>query len=99
MTTQPAIRFGVIGLDHGHIYGQVNLLRRAGGNHLFLVDQTGTPYFDCNNVDLPYGRQLVYDILHHTETAMSQTHCFLASELSLQSQRQAKRLGNLKNDK
>ena len=27
---QPTIRFSVIGLNHGHIYGQVNLLLRAG---------------------------------------------------------------------
>src|SRR5215210_98012 len=27
---QPTIRFAVIGINHGHIYGQVNLLLRAG---------------------------------------------------------------------
>ena len=30
MITQPNIRFGVIGLNHAHIYGQTNLLLRAG---------------------------------------------------------------------
>ncbi|MCB0198359.1 MAG: gfo/Idh/MocA family oxidoreductase, partial [Anaerolineae bacterium] len=30
MPTQPKIRFAAIGLNHGHIYGQVNLLLRAG---------------------------------------------------------------------
>ena len=30
MPTQPTIRFAAIGLNHGHIYGQVNLLLRAG---------------------------------------------------------------------
>jgi len=69
---------------------------RPGGNHLFLVDQTGTHYLDCNQVDLPYGRQLVDDILNRTETAMSQAHCFLASELALQAEAQAQRLGYLK---
>jgi predicted dehydrogenase len=69
---------------------------RPGGNHLFLVDQTGTHYFDCNQVDLPYGRQLVNDILNRTETAMTQAHCFLASELALQAEAQAQRLGYLK---
>src|SRR5579859_5446770 len=29
-TSQPPIRFSVIGINHGHIYGQVNLLLRAG---------------------------------------------------------------------
>ena len=30
MTTQPSIRFSAIGLNHNHIYGQTNLLLRAG---------------------------------------------------------------------
>src|SRR4030042_1946549 len=30
MTTQSTVRFAAIGLNHGHIYGQVNLLLRAG---------------------------------------------------------------------
>ena len=64
---------------------------RPGENHLFLVDHKEPRYFDCNAVDLPYGRHLLNDILHRTETAMSQHHCFLASELSLQAQR----LGNV----
>jgi predicted dehydrogenase len=68
---------------------------RSGGNHLFLVDQKETHYIDCREVDLPYGRQLVADILNRTETAMPQAHCFLASELVLQAQAQAQRLGEL----
>ena len=30
MTGQPSVRFAAIGLNHGHIYGQVNLLLEAG---------------------------------------------------------------------
>ena len=30
METLPTLRFSAIGLNHNHIYGQVNLLRRAG---------------------------------------------------------------------
>ena len=59
---------------------------RAGGNHLFLVDGKGVHYEDCSAMQLPYGRQLVEDIVHRTQTAMSQAHCFLASELALQAQ-------------
>jgi predicted dehydrogenase len=69
---------------------------RPGGDHLFLVDHKGTHYLDCRDVDLPYGQQLIGDIIDRTETAMSQAHCFLASELALQAQTQARRLGNLK---
>lgn len=59
---------------------------RAGGNHLFLVNNKETRYVDCNDVDPPYGRQLVDDVLNRTETAMPQAHCFLATELALKAQ-------------
>ncbi|MCL4301197.1 MAG: Gfo/Idh/MocA family oxidoreductase [Anaerolineae bacterium] len=71
-----------------------DLAGRPGGNHLFLVDQAGTTYLDCNGLDLPYGRQLLSDIINRTETAMPQAHCFLASELALKAQQQAHKLGS-----
>jgi predicted dehydrogenase len=71
---------------------------RPGGDHLFLVDHQGTHYLDCRDVALPYGRQLIGDIVNRTEMAMPQAHCFLASELALQAQAQARRLGNLKDE-
>ncbi len=74
----------------------IDIAGRPGGNHLFLVDQKGIHYMDCSGGDLPYGRQLVYDVLHRTETAMPQVHCFLASELALQAESRAQRLGYLR---
>ena len=68
---------------------------KPGGNHLFWVDHEGMHYEDCSQVDLPYGRQLCYDILNRTDTAMNQAHCFRASELALRAEAQATRLGNL----
>lgn len=62
---------------------------RAGGNHLFLVDNKDTRYVDCAEVTLPYGPALVQDILNRTETAMTQEHCFLATELALKAERNA----------
>jgi hypothetical protein len=56
---------------------------------LFLVNAKGTSYIDCSKEPLPYGEQLVDDVLHRTETAMSQDHCFLAAELALKAQHQA----------
>jgi len=70
----------------------VDIGGRDGGNHLFLVDQKGTRYIDCTDVDLPYGRQLVDDVLNRTETAMSQEHCFLATELALKAQAKADKI-------
>jgi predicted dehydrogenase len=44
--------------------------------------------FEC-----PYGRQLVDDVLNRTETAMSQAHAFLASELAVRAQMRALQQG------
>ncbi len=70
----------------------IDIAGRSGGDHLFLVDHKGINYIDCSGVELPYGRQLIYDILHRTETAQSQQQCFLASELALKAQAQATRI-------
>ena len=70
----------------------VDIAGRTGGNHLFIVNGKDTQYVDCNNVVLPYGEQLVNDVLNRTETAMTQEHCFLATELALKAQKQAKKL-------
>jgi predicted dehydrogenase len=70
----------------------VDIGGRAGGNHLFIVDGKETRYIDCSKVDLPYGGQLVDDVVNRTETAMPQQHCFLATELMLKAQKQAQRV-------
>lgn len=68
---------------------------RPGPNHLFLVDGQETRYIDCTAVELPFGRLFVADILARTETAMTQAHSFLASELALRAQAGARRLTEL----
>jgi predicted dehydrogenase len=86
-------RLTIIGTDGFiEIRKNVDIGGRAGGNHLFLVDQKETRYIDCSNVELPYGRLLVDDVLNRTETAMSQEHCFLAMQLALEAQRQAQKI-------
>ena len=70
----------------------VDITGRQGGNHLFLVNQQETKYFDCTNVYMPYGEQLVSDVVHRTQTAMAQEHCFLATELALTAQKKAVQL-------
>jgi predicted dehydrogenase len=89
-------RLTILG-THGYIEVRKNIdiAGRPGANHLFLIDNTTTQYIDCTNVPLPYGPQLVSDIVNRTETAMAQQHCFLASELVLRAEAQATRLGFL----
>lgn len=65
---------------------------RDGGNHLFLVDKKETKYIDCTGGDMPYGEQLVNDVVNRTETAMTQDHCFMATELALLGQKNARKL-------
>jgi predicted dehydrogenase len=83
-------RLTVLGTDgYIEIRKNIDIGGRSGGNHLFLTDHKETRYIDCTNEPLPYGTQLVDDVLNRTETAMSQTHCFLATELALKAQKQA----------
>lgn len=65
---------------------------RAGGNHLFLVNQEKQQYIDCNDVPMPFGEQVVHDVLNRTETAIGQEHCFTVCELSLQAEQMAHRV-------
>jgi predicted dehydrogenase len=70
----------------------IDIAGRKGGNHLFLVNHQETKYYDCSNIYLLYGEQLVSDVVNRTETAMSQDHCFLATELALTAQKKAIKL-------
>ena len=72
----------------------IDIAGRKGGNHLFLVNQKETKYFDCSQVYMPYGEQLVSDVVNRTETAMLQDHCFLATELALTAQKMAFKLNS-----
>ncbi len=63
-----------------------------GGNHLYLVTNKETKYIDCNDVVLPFGQLFVDDVVNRTETAMTQWHCFRATELALLAQKNAKKV-------
>jgi predicted dehydrogenase len=86
-------RIFILGTD-GYIEMRkyIDIAGRKGGNHLLLVNQKETKYFDCSNVFMPYGEQLVSDVVNRTETAMTQAHCFLATELALKAQKVAFKL-------
>jgi predicted dehydrogenase len=83
-------RLTVLGTEgYIEIRKNIDVAGREGGNHLFLVNNKETQYIDCSKEPLPYGKQLVDDVLNRTDTAMSQEHCFLATELALKAQKQA----------
>jgi len=90
-------RLTILGTDGFiEIRKNIDLAGREGGSHLFLTDNKETKYFDCSAQVLPYGTQLVDDILNRTETAMTQEHCFLATELALKAQKNAQRISLVK---
>lgn len=83
-------RLTILGTDgYMEIRKNIDIGGRDGGNHLFLVNNKETKYIDCSQVPLLYGKQLVDDVVNRTETAMTQEHCFLATELALRAQKQA----------
>jgi predicted dehydrogenase len=86
-------RLTILGTDGFiEVRKNIDIAGRPGASHLFLVDQKETRYIDTRDVPLPYGEQLVSDVLNRTETAMPQAHCFLATELMLKAQAQAQRV-------
>ena len=86
-------RLTVLGTDGFiEVRKNIDIAGKPGESHLFIVDQKETRYIDCRDVELPYGPALVSDVLNRTETAMSQEHCFLATELMLEAQKQAQRV-------
>lgn len=81
------VRLFVLGTE-GYLEARknVDVNGRPNGNHLFLVDGQGMQYIDCSHQKIPFGSQLVHDLLTREETAISQTHTFTVSELALQAQ-------------
>ena len=86
-------RLTILGTEgYIEIRKNIDIAGREGGSHLFLVNGKDTQYVDCTNVELPYGRLLIDDILNRTETAMTQHHCFLATELALKAEKSAQKI-------
>ncbi len=87
-------RLTILGTD-GYIEVRKNtdiVSGNKGGNHLYMVTKKEMIHMDCNNEILPFGPLFVDDIINRTDTAMNQTHCFLATELALIAQKNAKTL-------
>ncbi len=93
LTTYGDGRLTILGTEgYIELRKTVDIAGRPGGNHLFLVDQKGPQYVDCSDVPLPYAERLVDDILNRTTTSDSQTRTFLAMELALKAEKEARRI-------
>ena len=86
-------RLTILGTEgYIEIRKNIDIASHAGTDHLYLVNNKETKYIDCKEVPLPFGELFVNDVINRTETAMGQTHCFLAMELALLAQKNAQML-------
>lgn len=83
-------RLFVLGTDgYLELRKYVNVGVSQKGDNLFIVDAKQARYIDCSQGPLPFGAQLVNDIVHRTHTAQDQVQCLLAAELSIMAQQKA----------
>ena len=52
----------------------------------FIANNNEVKYIDCSEVELPYFRNLINDVLDRTETACLQELTFLSMELAIKAQ-------------
>jgi len=84
-------RLTILGTE-GYIEVRKNIdvgLPDHGGNHVYMANQKGVQVIDASKSPLPFGELFVNDVVNRTETAMSQAHCFLATEIALKAQKNA----------
>lgn len=96
LSTWGDVRLFILGTEGTiELRKNIDLLGHEGANHLFLVDKSGMNYIDCQHVPLPFATQFIDDIRNRSESAMSQAHCFLTSELALKAEWMAQDLTNV----
>jgi predicted dehydrogenase len=71
----------------------LDIAGRAGTDHVFLSNHSGTRHIDASAEPLSYFVRFLADVRDRTETAMPQTHAFTVTRLSLEAQASAVRIG------
>jgi len=64
----------------------IDIAGHDGQDHVFVVDRTGVQRFEAKGAGKPFFARLAADVERRTETAMAQSHAFLATRLALQAQ-------------
>jgi predicted dehydrogenase len=84
-------RLFILGTDgYMEIRKYTNIAVSHLGNNLFVVDKKQARMIDCNAMPLPFGPQLVADIVNRTHLAQNLDEALLAAELVLTAQKNAK---------
>ena len=84
-------RLTILGTE-GYIEVRKNIdvgLPDHAGNHVYMANNKGVQVIDASKGPLPFGELFVNDVVNRTETAMTQAHCFLATEIALKAQHNA----------
>ena len=68
-----------------------DLAKSETGNHLYYANNEEVKHIDCEDVKLPYFRNLINDVLNRSETACSQELTYLTMELAIQAQELAEK--------
>jgi len=68
-----------------------DLAKSETGNHLYYANNKEVKYIDCSDVQLPYFRNLINDVINRTETACPQELTYLSMELAIKAQMQAEK--------
>jgi len=82
---QPAKVTLKLAMDRAY-HNSRKLARLAAPDAMQTLIDIACTGMDCSGVALSYGRRLLADIRHRTETAMPQARCFKAMELALRAQ-------------
>jgi len=64
----------------------IDIAGHDGQDHVFVADRTGVQRFEAKGAGKPFFARLAADVERRTETAMAQSHAFLATRLALQAQ-------------
>jgi predicted dehydrogenase len=73
----------------------IDVAGRPGTDHVFLVNGDRCEHIDASGEPLTYFSNLTNDVRDRTQTAMAQSNAFRVSELAIQAQNQAVRIGHL----
>lgn len=63
---------------------------RAGGNHVFLSNKTGTRHIDASQAPLTYFSNFLSDVRNRTATAMPAGHALRVTRLAIEAQARAR---------
>lgn len=67
----------------------IDIAGRPGKDHVFIADAKSVTHLEAAGAGTPFFGKFIHDLEIGSETAMTQTHAFLATELALQAQQMA----------